>query len=318
MNLSHPTLRHPLVRLLVAIPLCGMIVAGLLSIAWLALGKPTPAKGAVWFQVVDTGASEFSGAPTDPFYFLVLGNDARTDEDKGLGDAIHVVGVNPATHQATILNVPRDTQAPSGDKINAYYSLEGLPGIVDELNSMMGITIQYAITTNFGGFISMVDQIGGIDIDIPPVTEGDGQWNDDATGAVFQPGPQRITGDQALAMARDRKDFEITGDVTRSYNQGLLMVAALATLRAQNPGDAGTLRLATILARHVTTENVSLTDMFRLGRLALSVDPTTIQNITIPVGQGGGTNLTVSGDGQALFADFADDGIVQNPPAPPG
>lgn len=311
--------RRPLVRLLLTIPLCGMIVAGLLSVAWLALGRPTPAKGAIWFQVTDTSTTtEFSGAPTEPFFFLALGNDARTDEDKGLGDAIHVIGVNPAARTATILNVPRDTQAPGGDKINAYHALEGLPGFVDQINQMMGIEIQYAVTTNFPGLSTMVDSIGGIDINLPPMTEGDGQWDDEATGAVFQPGPQHMNGEQVLALARDRHDFEITSDLSRTASQALIIISALATLRAQNPGDAGTLRLATLLARHVTTENVNLTDMFRLGRLALSIDPANVASITIPVGQGSGSNLTISGDGPALFADFADDAIVQNPPPPPG
>jgi LCP family protein required for cell wall assembly len=308
----HSPLRHPLVRLLIAVPLCGMLVAGLLSVAWLALGRPTPAKGAVWFQVTDTSTTEFSGAPDQPFFFLALGNDARTDADKGLGDAIHVIGVNPALRQATILNVPRDTQAPGGDKINAYHALDGLPGMVEQLNQMMGITIQYAVTTNFPGLSTMVDSIGGIDIDLPPMTEGDGQWNDTQTGAVFQPGLQHMSGEQVLALSRDRYDFEVSGDVGRTSTQALVIISALATLRAQNPGDAGTLRLATLFARHVTTENVSLTDMYRLGRLALSIDPATIKSITIPVGQGGGTNLTVTGEGAALFADFADDGIVQS------
>jgi len=303
--------KNPALRLLLVIPLCGMLVAGLLAGAWLALGRPQPAGGTVWFDVVGTGGAEFTGAPDAPFFFLVLGNDGRSDADKGLGDAIHVVGVNPVTKQASILNVPRDTTAPNGDKINASHALNGLPGIIGQLNQMMGIQIQYAVTTNFPGFIGMVNDLGGIDINIPPVTEGDNQWNDDFTGAVFQPGPQHISGEQALALARDRHDFEITGDVTRTSNQALIIVSALATLRAQNPGDAGTVRLAAILANHVVTENVSLIDMFRFGRLALSIDPNNIKSVTIPVGGGSGSNLSVGADAGGLFQDFADDAVLQ-------
>ena len=124
-------MNRPIARLLLVIPLCGLLVAGLLSAAWLALGSPTPARGATWFKVTQFGDAQYDGSPNEPFFFLALGNDGRTDADKGLGDAIHVVGVNPATHQATILNVPRDTTAPSGDKINAYHALQGLPGIAD-------------------------------------------------------------------------------------------------------------------------------------------------------------------------------------------
>jgi polyisoprenyl-teichoic acid--peptidoglycan teichoic acid transferase len=304
--------RNPVVRLLLVIPLCGMLVAVLLSVAWLALGQPKPAKGAIWFQVIGTGGAEFTGAPDAPFFFLALGTDARTDADKGLGDAIHVIGVNPGTKQATILNVPRDTQAPGGDKINAAHALSGLPGIIGQLNQMMGIQIQYAVSTNFPGLITMVNDLGGIDVNLPPVTEGDGVWDDTDSGAVFQPGLQHMNGDQVLALSRDRKDFEITGDVARTGNQALVIVSALATLRAQNPGDAGTVRLASILARHVQTENVSLTDIFRLGRLALSIDPANVRNVTIPVGGGSGTNLSVGGDAAGLFQDFSDDGVLQS------
>lgn len=314
----HPLKRHPVMRLLLVIPVCGALVAGLLTAGWLALGTPTPAKGAVWFQVTNVGDSSFSGAPEEPFFFLALGNDGRTNADKGLGDAIHVIGVNPQTGQATIINVPRDTQAPSGDKINAYHALSGLPGIVGELNRMMGIQIQYAVTTNFPGMISMVDQIGGIDINIPPILPtqdsigagGDQMYNDSYSGAVFQPGPQHINGTQALALARDRHDFNLTGDVSRTANQALIIVSALATLRAQNPGDAGSLHLAAILARHVKMDNVDISELWRLGRYALTIDPAAITSCTTPVGTGSGSNLVLTGAATTLFADFAADGVA--------
>ena len=300
-------------RLLVTIPLSGVVIASILSAGWLVLGSPTVARGTTWFSITKVGDSEFIGAPDQPFFTLVLGNDSRSiSEDTGLGDAIHVIGVNPATGQASILNVPRDTEAPGGGKINAFNSNGGLPAMVEQLNRMMGIEIKYAITTNFTGFMAMVDEIGGIDIDVPPVTEGDGKWNDDNTGAFFEPGPQKFNGSQALAFSRDRYDFETTGDVTRSANQARLIIAALATLRAQNPGDTGTLKLAATLARHVTTQNLSLSEIYRLGRLALTVDPTVIKNLTIPVGGGSGTNLSVGAGASELFSDFADDATLQN------
>ena len=261
--------------------------------------------GAVWFQLTKVGDTEYSGAPDAPFFFLALGNDGRTDADKGLGDAIHVIGVNPGTGQATIINVPRDTQAPSGDKINAYHALQGLPGIVDQLNRMMGISIQYAVTLNFPRFVDMVDELGGIDINVPIAMD------DKDSGAVFPAGPQHLGGASLLAIARNRKDYPVEGDIKRTENQGLIIVSALATLRAQNPGDAGALRLVSILARHIVTENVSLTDMYRLGRLGLSIDPAAIRNVTIPIGSAAGTNLAVGPGGAELFRDFADDGILQ-------
>ena len=231
--------------------------------------------------------ASFSGAPEQPFFFLALGNDGRSDADPGLGDAIHVIGVNPATLQATIINVPRDTQAPAGDKINAYHSLKGLPGIIGQLNQMMGIQINYAITTNFPGFIAMVDEVGGIDVNIPMALD------DKDSGAVFSPGVQHLTGDQMLRFSRDRKDYPVEGDRARTGNQALEIISALAALRAQNPGAVGTAHLVAVLARHIRMENVGLAELFRLGRLALAIDPANVKNVTIPTGAGSGTNLSV-------------------------
>ncbi len=162
-------LRGPVVRLIASISACGVLVAALTSAAWFALG-PDLAAGSTFFKIekVSKAESEFSGAPTKPFFFLALGNDSREAGVNGLGDSIHVIGVNPATKQATMLNVPRDTEAPGGGKINAFHSQGGLPAIVDQLDKMMGIHIDYAITTDFPRFINMVNALGW-DRDRPPV-----------------------------------------------------------------------------------------------------------------------------------------------------
>ena len=196
--------RRTILRLVASISLCGVLVASLLSAAWLALG-PDLAAGSTFLEVQKFTKikSEYSGAPTTPFFFLALGNDSRESGANGLGDSIHVIGINPVTKQGTMLNVPRDTEAPGGGKINAFHSNGGLPAFVDQINQMMGIQINYAITTDFPRFINMVNAIGGIAIDLPyDLTDGD------YSGADFRPGRQGVDGDQALSIARDRHDFD--------------------------------------------------------------------------------------------------------------
>lgn len=297
---------RPLLRLLVAIPLVGLLLAGMLAGTWLVLGSPQPARAATWFTVHRVeSAAHFTDGPGQPFYFLVLGNDARTDADPGLGDAMHVIGVNPTTGDATILDVPRDTEAPSGGKINAFHSTGGLPATIAQLNRMMGITISYAITTNFRGFVAMVNDIGGVDIEVTePMFD-----NDSGTG--FAPGRYKMLGESLLAYSRDRKSYPAEGDRQRTVNQGKAIIATLATLRAQNPGATGTLKLTATLARHVRTEGMDLATMYQLGRLALGIDPARIRNVLVPTGAGSGTNLAVTPAARDLFADFADDAILQ-------
>jgi LCP family protein required for cell wall assembly len=298
--------RHPLLRLLVGIPVAGVLIAALATAGWLALGRPSIASGAYWFQVTKTGASDFYPSPDKTFFFLALGDDNREscDNFQGLGDAIHVIGVNPSAHQATIINIPRDTTAPGGDKINAYYSLQGLPGIVAQLNQMMGIQIQYSVTTNFCLFTQMIDSIGGVDVNVTV------PMHDTDSGSDFNPGVHHMDGYNALAFSRDRHSLT-AGDIDRTGNQTVVLLAALAKMRSQ-ASDAGTIGLAANLLRRVKTDSVSISEAFRLFRFALSFDPATVRSVTPPVGTSGtSTNLIITPAARSIFADFADDAVLQ-------
>ena len=96
------------------------------------------------------------------------------------------------------------------------------------MSSVVGVQLPMVVRVNFPHFQEMVDAIGGIDINIPAAMD------DDFSGAHFSPGPTHLNGDAALAFSRDRHSFA-NGDLTRSNNQGLLILAALSTLRAKNP-----------------------------------------------------------------------------------
>ena len=55
-------------------------------------------------------------------------------------------------------------------------------------------------------------------------------------------------------------------------------------------------------------DGIGLKDLYHLGRTAFSLNPDQIQNITIPITNGG--CLGLAGSASSLFADFRDNGIV--------
>lgn len=301
--------RRRVVAGLVLLPiLSGAVTGSLLSAAWVVAGRELAA-GSTWFQVAKTGEAHFSGGPTQPTFFLVVGNDGRTGETSVRGDALHLVGVNPAQGAATILDIPRDTGVPieghGVDKITHAMVYGGLQLESRVVGELVGVQIPYAVTTNFDGFISMVDEMGGIDVDIPT------PMHDSYSGADFDPGPHHLSGDEALRFSRDRHDFPLD-DVKRTENQGLLIISALATLQRQNPGARGTVNLIATLGRHVQLEGLSLVDAYRLGRLAMSIDPSRIRNVVVPTLDVKGTTvLGVDPAARDLFADFADDAVLE-------
>ena len=72
----------------------------------------------------------------------------------------------------------------------------------------------------------MVNGVDGLVVDVPFA------MNDEFSEAFFEPGIQRLDGQQALAFARNRHDL-LAGDFGRSENQGLLMVSALAQFKKE-------------------------------------------------------------------------------------
>lgn len=300
--------RHPVVTTVVTIPLVAALAFAGLFALWLGGVRVPFASGAVWFQVTKTATADYSPAPDQPVFILALGNDGRPGQTSTRGDAIHLIGVNPKLHQATILDFPRDTGLPipghGVDKVNASHVFGGVRLQAQTLANAVGVQVPYAIDTNFPGFISMVDEMGGIQVTVPE------KMRDAFSGANFDPGPQHLTGEQALAYARNRHQFP-TGDLRRSENQGYLIVSALGQLHTANTGPVGTLNLLAILGRHAQLDGVGLRDLYDLARLGLSVDPANVRNVVVPVASGTGTRLQLTAGARSLFADFADDAVLQ-------
>ena len=300
--------RRTVLLTLVGPPLCGVLLACMVMAAWVGVGLPL-AKGETWFTVQKVppvaGASFTSGQPDGVQFFLVVGNDSRDPNGVGLGDAIHVIGVNPQAKAASIIDIPRDTAVGGGGKVNSVLAQGGLGQFTQTISNFVGVPIKFSMTTNFARFTDMMDEFGGIDVNVQQ------PMHDENSGADFDPGPQKLNGPGALAFSRDRHSFA-EGDIKRTENQGYLIITALQNLQQRAVGAGGVLNLIGNVGRHVQMENVSFQDLYRLGRLVLTIDPANIKNVVIPTGGGSGTNLTPGAGIDSLFADFRDDGILQS------
>ncbi len=116
------------------------------------------------------------------FTVLVLGIDRRPGGQHGLrylSDVIMVVSINPHTNEVGILRLPRDLHLPregSGDleRVNTLLGTgediqEGYGPylVMDTIQYNLGIYIDAFILFDFDAFITIVDTIGGIEIDVP-------------------------------------------------------------------------------------------------------------------------------------------------------
>lgn len=256
---------------------------------------------------------------TEPIFVLLIGSDARPGEaiDGVRADSIHIVSFNPTTKRSTILGFPRDSWVPipgyGTSKINGAMTVGGPDLLVQTIEELTGVTIDYWALTWFEGFIQLINDIGGLEFDVPFATS-DPYYS----FADFQPGIQKLNGVQALQWARNRHGLP-SGDFGRSENQGRLMVAALAQLRENAGKDLGALLTYIAAGLRSTRSALPFDQILGLAFAAISVDPATIQNVVVPgfsAMEGETSIVRLDESAPTLFADFADDGALEDANVP--
>ncbi|MDQ3945811.1 MAG: LCP family protein [Actinomycetota bacterium] len=256
--------------------------------------------------------------PDDLVFILVAGSDARPREDlfRTRADSIHVVAVNPATGEGTLLGVPRDSwvEIPGHgrDKINNALALGGPNLLAATVRRLTGLPVDYYVLTGFPGLTRMVDDLGGVDVMV------DRRMNDRVSGARFERGWHRMSGAEALAFTRNRNDVA-NGDFSRSENQGVLMLAALAKMRAEVGDDAGVARWIGVLLNYVRLD-IPRDRLPALGALARRLDPAGLRNVVAPgrIGSTRGQSVVYLTTAAArMFEDLRADAVIGGPRAAP-
>ncbi len=209
---------------------------------------------------------------------LIVGSDAREGQpvSRTRADSIHVLLWNPAFNKGILVGFPRDSIVPTAKgerKLTETLATGGPKDLLDSINRLSGLKIEDYVITGFGGFVKMVDEIGGVNVLVDPA------MNDTASGATFKKGWFAMNGQAALAFSRNRKGVA-NGDFTRSFNQGSLLLYSLAKLREEVSDAPGLVRWVRILQANADT-NLKPTDMLALAQIARSIDPSSMQNVVL-------------------------------------
>ena len=215
-------------------------------------------------------------------YVLIVGNDARSgNPDNVRADALHLVGFNVNTGRGGIINFPRDSYVPipgSGTaRINESLNRGGPDLVVQTVESLTGIKIDYWIMTGFVGFQGMLDELGEvryhIDRDI---------FDPTGSGARLKKGTDSLKSWQALAYVRTRHNFP-NGDIDRTTNQAKFLLALLQKFQRvidRNPAEL--LDWMAAVQKH-TRLNPGPDELFKLAILASQVEPRKVKSVTVPV-----------------------------------
>ncbi len=167
---------------------------------------------------------------TEPFIMLISGTDSRVGlQEVARSDVNMLAVVNPKEHKILLVSIPRDY----------YVQLHGTTGTKDKLThagvygiemsrktieDLFGIDINYTTKVSFGTVISVVDAIGGIEINSDRALT-----THTNKSCHIQQGVQTLDSACALAYARERYAYE-SGDRHRVQNQQDVTEAILKKL----------------------------------------------------------------------------------------
>jgi polyisoprenyl-teichoic acid--peptidoglycan teichoic acid transferase len=295
----------------------GAVIAAVASAAVIRLGgRGAPASAAEQaIEIHSAHGSSFVPALEGkrPLFILALGSDARPGQAV-LGersDSIHIIGINLAEHRATILGFPRDSWVTipghGTQKITTAMSFGGPRLTVATLENLTGIRIDFWVVTSFSGLIRMVNAVGPLTVRVVQ------PMHDRYSGADFSAGVHKLNGYHALAFARDRHDVP-QGDITRSANQGVLMLSALRKLHddfKSNPAKVFAWLAAGWQNIHTELKPATLLDLLLT---ATQIPANRLNNMVVPATTGsvGAQSVVfISPGAHSIYADMKADGVAR-------
>jgi LCP family protein required for cell wall assembly len=200
-----------------------------LLVLWVAFLVAVPIWA--WSKIDKVNATPAGDRPPDTpgTTYLLVGSDSRAglspaerarlatgDAAGQRTDTILLLHVPDGSAPTLLLSIPRDSYVTvpghSKDKINAAFSYGGPRLLVRTVENATGLRVDDYIQIGFGGFVNIVDAVGGVQI-CPKVAMQDPKANLD-----IAKGCQQADGATALGYVRSRYTDPL-GDIGRAARQ---------------------------------------------------------------------------------------------------
>jgi LCP family protein required for cell wall assembly len=228
-------------------------------------------------------------------------------------DTILILHIPSNGQPPVLVSIPRDSFVPipgyGSSKINAAFDIGGPKLLAETVQNATGLYINHYMGIGFGGFVNVVNDIGGVRMCLP------GPMVDPKAGLNLKAGCQNLDGGQALGYVRTR-NFALS-DLQREQDQRLFLKALLSKMTSPsvylNPFAA--VPAATGSAGALTVDQS--TTLYQLVKAAFALrNPETT---TVPLGD---LDYQTSNDGVAVTWNQSEalklfDALKNDTPVPP-
>jgi LCP family protein required for cell wall assembly len=183
-----------------------------------------------WNNVSQVNAFPSGNRPADTpgTNYLIVGSDSRKGLTAAQRKQLHtgndagqrtdtIMLLHDGSGPSLLMSIPRDSLVPipghGTTKINAAFAFGGPKLLIQTVESLTRIHIDHYVEIGFGGFVNVVDAVGGITI-CP-----NHNMDDKLANLHVKKGCQHVDGRVALAYARSRHADPKLGDVARGGQQ---------------------------------------------------------------------------------------------------
>ena len=165
---------------------------------------------------------------------LLVGTDARDLKESARADSIIIATLDNNKKEIRLTSLFRDTLVNIDGygpyKLNAAMAFGGISLLKDTIQETYNISIDKYIIINFWGFEAIIDQMGGLEIDVKDYQLDElNKYIGESTGGndcpVTESGLQVLNGKQALSYARIRKGVGDEFERTERQREVLFKVA---------------------------------------------------------------------------------------------
>lgn len=232
---------------------------------------------------------------TKPFNIFIAGSDSRDAQLTTITrtDVNIIATVNPAKKTVILTSMPRDSFIPNPQLSNGldkltHMGVYGMQNALDALSGYMKIELNNYVLVNFYTYKTIIDSIGGVDIDNP--------YAFSAGNYTFEATRIHLDGDSALAYVRERKSLT-GGDFNRNEHQIIVLRAILR--KVLSPENIVNLNSILQALNGTFMTNLSSDSIFKLASEQID-RPGNWNIIAYHVTGSTGMDITASMPGQAL------------------
>ncbi len=218
------------------------------------------------------------------------------DNDNGGSDTNILMRFDAVHKSINLVSLPRDTllnHTWRSNKLNFAYASGGTELLRKEISNLLGIPVDFHVTVDLKGFISLVDQIGGVDFDVPVNMDYDDPYQD--LHIHYAKGMRHLNGQQAMEVVRWRKNNDGTGYATADIGRIGTQQAFLTQVARQLLSVKNVPAMAEVFLKYVKTD-LKLGNLVWLGNEALDIGMEGVSFYTLP-GDGSGWYM-----GESVYA----------------